>query len=145
MASNAVLGKGVQLKRGDGASPETFSLIPEMLSISEAPDSTKDLVDVTNHDSGDNREYILGLGDGNEIQCEFNYTDPDTGGTQQDGLRDDKDNDTARNFQLLFPMFSPDLLCSFTGLVRKVTPIPGLNEAIKLQVTIKVTGDAVWA
>ena len=142
MATQAKLAKGIQLKRGDGASPEVFTTIPEMLEIPESPAITRDLVDVTNQDSpGTDKEYILGLGDGNEITAVCNYIDSAT----QEALRTDKENGTARNFQLLFTQFTPTLTASFTALVRSWTLGGGIGEAVKLTFVMKITGAVTWA
>lgn len=141
MATEAKLGKGVLLKRGQGTSPDTFNLIAEMIDIPDAPDTVRDLVDVSNHDSpGTDREYILGLGDGIEIQARCNYTRS----TEQDALLTDKAGNTQRQFTCTYPMYSPDKVCTFTGLVRNWTLNSPVDAQITLSFTIKVTGLPSW-
>lgn len=136
----AQLGKGVLLKRGNGASPEVFTTIEEMSAIPEAPSSLRDLVPAPHHDMvGFERPYILGLAEGNEIQGVANYV----GGTQQNGLLTDKDAGTDRTFQLLFPQFS-NKLCTFTALVRGWSISPPIDGITALSFTLKVTGTPVW-
>lgn len=137
-----VIGKGAELYRETTeGSPSSFQKIPRLLDIPETPASTADLVETTDHDAGENKEYILGLADGNEITCTFNYV----GETQQDALNDDKRDKVARGFRLVLPQFSPELTCDFTALVREWKILTPINEAIKLQVVLKITGDPDWS
>lgn len=141
MPTAAVLGKGTLLKRGNGASPEVFTSIGELLDVPEAPASTRDLVDVTNHDSpGTDREFILGLGDGNEIQCRANFINNAT----QVALLTDKQNNTQRNFRIELPQYSPLITCSFTGIVREWTVETPVDAQITVAFTIKVSGTPSW-
>lgn len=141
MATAAVLGKGVLLQRSDGTSPITYSTVAEMLDIPDAPDTIRDLVDVTNHDSpGTDREYILGLGDGVEIQGRCNYTNS----TQQNALLTDKAAGTAVMFRMEFPMYTPSRVCTFEALVRNWTLNPPVDAQVTLSFTLKTTGLPVW-
>ena len=76
----ATLGAGAQFMRGNGASPEVFTKIGEVTSISEIGE-TGNLVAVTNHDSPGTpprAEYIGGILDGDEITFEANYIPANT-------------------------------------------------------------------
>src|ERR1700746_867534 len=59
-------------ERGDGGSPESFTRICEIFSISGLGE-TNALVETTTFCSGGKREYIPGLADGAEITVEANY------------------------------------------------------------------------
>ena len=132
-----LLGKGIELYRGDGASPEVFTKVENVSEFPEAPSSLRDLVEDTDHDSpGTDKEYLLGLGDGNQIATVINWRNT----SQQNRLLTDKNNGTERNFRLDFPMFSPTVSLSFTALVRGWDPIPNINGPLQIRVTLKVTG-----
>jgi hypothetical protein len=78
--SSAALGAGATFQRGNGASPEVFTTIGEVISISEFGE-TGNLVQVTNHDSPGTpprHEYIGGILDGTEITFEANWVDDAT-------------------------------------------------------------------
>jgi hypothetical protein len=67
MASIAKISNGTLLKIGDGASPENFTTIPEVMRLS-GPSVRFDLLDVTSHDTvGFFREWIPGLADGERV------------------------------------------------------------------------------
>ena len=67
MTDNALLGIGSALQRGDGASPEVFTTIAEILSIG-GPSLTAGTVDATSMESLDRyAEFIAGLKDGGEV------------------------------------------------------------------------------
>lgn len=74
MTTNADIGSGATFSIGDGASPEVFSAVGEVVSIG-LPEETTETADATHLGSGTHREYIPGLSDGGEIAIEFNYTD----------------------------------------------------------------------
>jgi hypothetical protein len=80
--TSAVLGAKSKFMLGDGASPEVFTKVAEVLRIG-AIGATAPEVDVTNLDS-DAKEYISGLPDGETVEIQMNFV----GGTQQNALRD---------------------------------------------------------
>lgn len=139
--SNAKLGVGVEFRRGQGDSPETYTLIPEVRTIPEIG-ARNDLVEVTNLDSVDGKEYIYGLADGKEIGLVVNY---DHTNAQHIGLQSDQKNRVTRNFQVYFPDVvgaSPldGQLMTFAALVLDSSVSGGPNEARTMQATLKVTG-----
>lgn len=86
-SSQAKRALGTKLKMGDGASPEVFTAIAEIISIQQQGQKI-DLIDVTNMDSEANangliyREFIGGLADGGELSFSANFIP--TNDTQQD-------------------------------------------------------------
>lgn len=136
-----ILGKGVQLKLGDGGSPEQFEAIERLSEVPESPDVVRDLIEKTNHDSpGTNKEYILGLGEGKEVSFTFNYLNT----ANQIALRTAKESGSALNFQLNFPYFSPDETLQFGAVVRAWDILPPINGVLQLRVTLKTSGAATW-
>ena len=100
MATQAKLGKLLQFKRGDGGSPETFTLVPECAGTITIGEESPE-VDVTNFDSTAS-EFIPDLATGTMIEIEGNYI----GHAQQDGLRTDCQSQVNRNFQIYHPGWS---------------------------------------
>ncbi|MGW2548226.1 phage tail tube protein [Kitasatospora sp. NPDC001574] len=91
-------GKGVQLRRGDGATPETFSEIAEITNVG-GPGMSRDTYDSTTHGSpGGWREFVGGLKDGGEVSADANLI-PGVHGA----LAADFDDDAPRSYQLVFP------------------------------------------
>lgn len=83
---------------GDGASPEVFTALPELLSVGPVGGS-KELVDMTSHDTTGQYDYLLfDLEDGNELQFEA----VDIHGDASQGLfRTAYANATKPNFRVL--------------------------------------------
>ena len=96
--SDAIAGVGAAFKRGDGASPEVFTAIAEINSIT-GPSMTRETIDVTSLDStGGYREYITGFRDGGEVTLVMNFT--------RDGweaMRIDFTTDDTVNYQIVMP------------------------------------------
>jgi hypothetical protein len=122
------------LKRGDGASPEQFSTVPQITSI-DPVGFQRSLIDVTNLSSSQ-REYKLALKDGQEINVELQY---DPGEATHTGFRDDNENGTARNIQIVFPT-SPEETWTGAVLVMNWTIGAQIDNVIPLRLTLKPTG-----
>lgn len=146
--SKAVSGIGLKLQRGDGASPEVFTTVAEVLSI-KGPSEKLDTHDVTNMDSpaaagytGIYREFIATLLDGGDVTFDINYLPNDA---SQLGLSGDRKNKILRDFQIVLPndpLSSP--LASLGTLVFKAYVVEGgydfpidkqMTESIKLKIT----------
>lgn len=137
MPTAAISGYGTLLKRGDGGSPETFTTVGEVRSIS-GPTIETDEADVTTHSSaasGAFREFILTLIDAGNVEFDINYvpTDP-----THIGLRQDLINRTKRNFQIVLPASAQTI--SFTGYVKTMPFEFPVDDAIMAKVTIRCTG-----
>ena len=59
MSSNALESQGMTIARGDGASPESFTTIPEVRAIS-GPDGSANQIDTTDLSSSA-KEFRMGL------------------------------------------------------------------------------------
>ncbi len=77
MPSNPHTGMGAQLQKGDGNSPETFTAIMGIKSIS-GPSIKRDTFDTTSLNSPDGfREFIGGMSDGGEVSFEAQFLQGD--------------------------------------------------------------------
>jgi hypothetical protein len=133
----AVLGAGSALKLGNGASPEVFTTIAEVLRCGPIGSTTPE-VDVTNLDSTA-KEYIGGLPDGSSVEFEGNWIK----GTQQTTLRDAVG--TTKNFTMEWAD-SPQSTASFAMVILgfemgETTP----ESQMTFSVTGRITGDITWA
>ena len=124
-------------KIADGASPQVFTTLPETFSISGLG-KTNELIDVTNLDSGNTREFIAGLADGEEITIEANYLPDDT---EQVAARALVDNGTNRNVQVIATnganIETFDFLATFLSWVIN----PAVDDKNTLTITVKISGD----
>jgi len=138
MASAATSGIGTLLKLGDGAGPEVFTTIAEVLDIS-GPGLTSDLVDITNMSSaGSWEESLPTILRSGEVTFAVNFLPVNVTHSQSAGLILDFKNRTKRNFQLVFTD-SGNTTWTFAGYVTNVTPQMPVAGATTMDVTIKLT------
>jgi predicted secreted protein len=141
MATLSKLGKGTILAVGDGASPEVFTQIPELLEISGSPGGTPDLVDVTNHDTtGLYREEITGLITTTELVCRANYRKAGTSdNTTVLALRTQMEAGTVKNFRITLPTTTPQII-NFAARVRSWNLVTPITEQMRVEFTLKSEG-----
>lgn len=97
--SQAFAGRGSQLERGNGATPEVFTAIAELKQVKRG--GTKaDLADVTNMESGVFREVLPTLITPGEITFDGNYI---PGDPTQSSLASDFQNQTLHNYKIVLP------------------------------------------
>lgn len=135
MATNAKLGALSSLKLGDGASPEVFTTVAEVLRVGAIGQSTSE-IEVT-HLSSTSKEYIGALPEGATVDFQVNFV----GGTQQNALRDGVG--TTKNFRM---DFSDNTRASFAFVILsfnrdETTPESQLTGSING----RITGDLTWS
>jgi hypothetical protein len=136
MAGDFIGAGGVDFKWGDGASPEAFTLVPGLVSLSGLG-KTNPLVDVTDFDSAA-REYISGLSDGVEITAEFNH---DLSDTTQAAIVTAVDNGTNNNVQVVLTDGTDTITYDFAVAPIGWSTVPSIDEATRIQFTLKISGD----
>ena len=95
--------KGTSLWVGDGLSPEGFTKIANVKSIS-GPGYNVTVVDTTTHSTvGNFREKAAVLIDAGKISCDVNFDPSDPTLAPATGILNDLQNLTERNMQLRFP------------------------------------------
>ena len=134
MSSNALESQGMAIKRGDGASPEVFTTIPEVRSIN-GPDGSASEIDVSDL-SSTSREFRMGLQDEGSITLDMMFI---PGNTVHAGLRTDRSNRTLRNFQLVFTD-SPATTWSFAAYVQGLSVSNDLDAVTTASVTLRISG-----
>lgn len=123
---------GTQLLRGDGGTPEIFTAIANVTSIS-GPGLSRETIDVTAHDSPDGwMEFLGGLKDAGEVSADINY-DP----SKHDTLVADFDDDEPRNYQLVFPDATT---WSIQAILTGFEPEAPYDDKLAASLTFKVTG-----
>ena len=99
MSRDAFVGN-VFLYRGNGGSPQDFTIVCEAFGMSGIGEAN-DQIDATDFCSGGNKEYIAGLADGSEITLELNFIAKQVGALQIQGqFIADVKNKAVRDFQL---------------------------------------------
>lgn len=100
--SNAILGTGVLLKRGDAASPEVFTTLAEIQSL-KPPQLSRNEIDVSTHNAGV-EEKILGMLRTGQISGVLNWIPSNA--THSDsgvGIHADILANIEANWQIAFP------------------------------------------
>ncbi len=134
MATQAVSSHGTLLKVGDGADPEVFATIAEVLDIS-GPGTTLNTEDATNHDSGGWREPIPTILEGGEVTFDINYYQ----GESQTSMREDMETRTRRTYQMVLPLDPVETL-EFAGYVTNFEYAAPVEGILRASCTIMVTG-----
>lgn len=143
MATNAQLGFGVQFLRGNGASPEIFTSIGELLEASP-PSLSRGTVDGTHHGSPERyQEFISGLRDGGEVSIRIHYTDA----AYTTLLADFNDNDSV-NYRVAGPsdagVAGAGDKWTFTGFMTEVPVEMPLDDRMTIAATFKVSGKPTY-
>jgi hypothetical protein len=100
--SNAIIGTGILLKAGDGASPENFVTVAEIVSL-KPPQLSRNEVDVSNHNEGQEAK-ILGMLRKGQVTGTLNWIPTDA--TQSEvttGALSDILANRKRNWRITYP------------------------------------------
>jgi len=132
-------GTGTSFQRGDGASPEVFGTVGDVISIS-GPQITKEEIEVTALDSSA-KEYIGALDDPGEISMELNWNPQDT---EHVNLRADAEGNTQRNYRIVWGDVS-STQADFNAEVMEFSINTEPNDAVKASVRLKINGAITWS
>jgi hypothetical protein len=127
---------GLTVKYGDGATPEVFTAIEEIQSLSGFG-KTNPLIDVTSHDSTA-REYIAGLADGSELTIECNRVH--TAANIQDDVIAEVDAKTTFNMQILLTDGTTLKTYDFAAVPLSWNVGPSYDDKNTLTLTVKISG-----
>lgn len=144
MATSASAAFGTLLKIGDGGSPENFTTIAEVRTLS-GPELTRDTEDVTSHDSPNNwEEHIPTILRSGNVTLGINYLPTHATHNASTGLIKDLVDGTLRNFQLV--MSDPaSTTWSFSAYVVGFNPNFDHDASISAEVTLKLSGEPTLA
>lgn len=128
--SNAVSAQGVKVQRStDGI---VYSDIAEVADVG-GPDESVDQIECT-HLGSTGKEFIGGLKDGGEVQCEANAISSDS---QQRSLYSDFQSSTKRYYKILCPDGEAH---AFQAIITKHGRKFGANAVRKVNFTLKISG-----
>lgn len=141
--TDAYIGQGTLLQRGDGGGTEIFTTIAEVLSIA-GPSLSRDVIDVTTMDSpGEWREFIAGLKDGGEITFDVIYDPVDPTIEPGAGLLSEfalASGSAATNYQLVFP--DPGATTwTFPAILTGFETNEVIDDKVTASVTLKISGE----
>ena len=125
--------KGIQMQKGDGASPEVFTKIA---GITDMPTINTQKSTVEDTTIGDLiRHYVHGIGEPPEITFTLRFY---TGDTSQSSLVTEYDSETESNYQVITPD-SPSSTYEFRAIVTGYgTPYAGINELLQQDFTFQL-------
>lgn len=137
MSANALESQGTILLLGGGAgtSPETFTEIQEVISIT-GPSGTANTIDVSDLGST-RREKRSGLADNGNLSFEIFYIPQNT---QHALLRTKYGSRDGINFQIQFTD-SPATLWQFEGYVTGFSATTSVDSVWKATVTVEINGE----
>ena len=145
MATNADAAWGTLLKIGDAATPvEAFTTIAEVRDIT-GPGLTMDTVDVTNHDSTDAWEEVVGtIKRSGNVTFTINYDPVAATHDATTGLLKDFDDRLLRNFQLVFTD-TGTTTWAFAAYIVGFTPNNPVAGERTADVSFKLSGEPTLA
>ena len=140
-ATAGTSGYGTLLQIGDGAGPEVFTTIAEVVTIS-GPSLTREVIDMTNHGSPNSwREFVAGLLDGGDLTFTINYLPVNaTHKKATGGLLQDLVDGTKRNFQLVFTD-SGTTTWTIPAIITGFSPNAPIDDKLSADVSLKVAGE----
>lgn len=122
------------------ATPVTWTAVANVLSFTGFDGSAAEL-DRTNL-SSTAKEYILGLVDSGAFSIELHTDNNDAG---QAALRAKQQSGASTNFKLVLPGAVANLTYTFTGFVKKVAQAGGVDQLVKTNADIRITGAVTLA
>lgn len=135
---------GTLLKRGDGAAPEVFTTVAEVLDI-KGPKLSADEEDTTNHSSTDGyEEFVMTIKSGGELSFEVNFLPDNASHNAASGLLLDFNNTTKRNWKLVFPNQAATTW-SFAAYVKEFEPAAPVKGKLTASITLRVSGKPTLA
>ena len=132
--SNAINAQGVELRRGNGASPETFVIVGEITQFDGLGGSAS-VIDVSTLQSVA-KEKRAGLPDEGQFTFQMNLDPSDV---QQNALRADRAARVLRNFRLVLTDSSNTTL-QFSALVLEFKISGAVDQVVKASVTLEISG-----
>ena len=138
--SLATLGAGAQFMRGDGASPEVFTKIGEIIDLPQIGEAGN-TVQVTNHDSPSiggiiRHEYIGGIMDPSEVAFKANFINDAT----QDAINGFISASQAQAKENYRVITKSSVQMDFEAIARDWGGLPALESQEVLGGVIKITG-----
>jgi hypothetical protein len=132
--TNASIGYSSKFEHGDGGSPEVWTRLAEVVTITP-PSLQRNGVDATHMASPQRyREFIPGLKDPGEVSVVLNFI---PGNTDQDILFSAFDADIPSNWRITYPNAE---IWKFAAYCTGVTTAVPLDDKMTLTATFKVSG-----
>lgn len=131
--ATAAIGFGTTFSLGDGADPEVFTALAEVLDVTPPSDAV-DIIEVTHMTSPDRtKEFIAGLTDPGECSFDINFL---PGAGDDTALQAKRQTATVSNYRITFPNAAT---WTFAGILTGYSPTAPVNDRMTASVTFKLT------
>lgn len=138
--SNAIIGTGILIKAGDGAVPEVFTTVAEIVAL-KPPSYSRNKVDVSNHNEG-RESNILGMLRQSDVSGTCNLIPMDA---THSLMREDIKNNVKRNWRITYPPLGLPY-DTFPGRVQMLEEQEVTTDApLQFAFAIALDGDIVRA
>ena len=135
--SEAVATTGILVRRGNGADPEVFATIGEVVSVTP-PGYSRNKLESTTHNDGA-ESYVLGILRQKDASFRINYVHDEPTHAL---IVDDILGNVERNWQVVFPS---GVLFVGPGRVQRFEPIEAPPDAIQqMDVTLAWSGPVIF-
>lgn len=132
--ANRYAGLATVLKRGDGASPEVFTAIPQVTQL-DGPKMDSNLIDATTLEDTF-EQFVQGVNKPGSVTFDLVW-DPQN--AQHKGLENDYVNKTRRNFTINWPDAGATLN-TFTAFVKMFSTKAAPKSVLSISVELQLTG-----
>lgn len=137
MPSTAIRSQGAVIALGDGASPEVFTDIANVTSISGPTLAASD-IEVTDLSSAA-KEFLQGLEDPSVVTLTCYYA---SANTQHQTMRDRVGSNTADNYRITL---SDASTISFSARVNEFSLDLGVDAAVGMSLSLKISGAVTFS
>ena len=137
--TQARIGHGTLLKRGNGASPEVFETIAEVTNINPPQMESEDIKVSHMESPGGYHEYIPGMREAGEVSFEINFLPGNATHNGTTGLAADHRTRVVRNWKI--ELAGGGAVWTFPGYVKTFNVAIPVDDKVSASVSIKVTGE----
>lgn len=139
--SEAMSAQGTYISVGDvGSSPASFREIAEVISIG-GPNPDSEEIDVTHLRSpGRSREYLQSFLIPGEAPLVLNWIPANSTHDEATGLRSFYESGEIKSWEITYPDTTTQ---TFDAYVKSISNPAAVGEALRLNVTLRVTGPVV--
>jgi len=134
-ASKAISSHPTMIDIGDGAEPEVFTKIGDVMGF-QGPGGSAKVIDST-HLESTAKEKRMGLMDEGQFAMDIAYAD-DAG---QKAARDARSAQRLANFKV---EFSDGSSAAFTGFVLEFSVNGAVDDIVKGKITVEISGPVTW-
>lgn len=139
MTTGATPAYGTLLKMGDGATPETFSTVGEVLDL-DLPEVKANYEEVTSHDSGGWEEHLATILGGGEPGFKVNWLPTNATHNETTGVLYAALNRVKKNWKIVLPNTAKTFAFAAYISVKPSAKVKGVLDAdCKLKISGPVT------